>query len=314
MRAWWPVLFVAGVVTLATPARAQTNKEKADALFREGRAASQTGDYATACAKFGESEALDPSIGTQLNLGDCSEHLGRWVAARTYFRDAILKLDPADPRVVAARDRLNVLETRIPRLTVSLAQSAPPGTTVKCDGKALGADEVGTPVPRDPGEHTCVAVAPGRQEKPQTVTLKESSTGELTVAPGDPIPVGPVGGDVQPLPQSGSGKRTAGFIVGGIGVASLVFAGISGVIILNEKSTADSGCPGKTNCSPDALSAISANKTWLPINMVAWIVGVAGVGTGAYLVITGKDDKPAARVGAMLLPGGAGAGASWVLE
>src|SRR5512140_908048 len=94
----------------ATPARAETSREKADALFKEGRAASQAGDFATACAKFSDSQALDPSAGTQLNLGDCSEHLGKWVIARAYFRDGIIKLDPSDPRVLNARERLKVLE------------------------------------------------------------------------------------------------------------------------------------------------------------------------------------------------------------
>ncbi len=313
MRARWLVPFAVLATSLA-PATAYaepTNREKADALFKDGRTASQAGDYATACAKFADSQALDPSIGTQLNLGDCSEHLGKFVVARAYFRDAIIKLDPSDARVMQARERLKVLEPRMPKLTVTLASSAPAGTVVKCDGRALAEAELGVPVPTDPGEHSCVAVAAGRAESPQTITLKEAGQGTLEVAPGDPLP-GP-GPGARPTPTilaGGNSKRTIGLIVGGVGVAGLALAGVSGLVLLGEKSAVDSGCQGKTNCNADAQSAISANKTWLPVNTVAWIVGIAGVGVGAFLVLTsGKDGAPAARVGATLLPGGGGASA-----
>src|SRR5688572_21714651 len=36
----------------------------AEALFRQGRAAADEGDFQTACAKFAESQRLDPSAGT----------------------------------------------------------------------------------------------------------------------------------------------------------------------------------------------------------------------------------------------------------
>ncbi len=314
-RARWLVPFAAAVVgasVLAAPAPARaepTNKEKADGLFREGRAASQTGDYATACAKFADSQALDPSVGTQLNLGDCSEHLGKWVVARAYFRDSIIKLDATDPRVVQARERLQVLEARLPKLTVTLAAGAPAGTVVRCDGRTLAEAELGAAVPTDPGEHTCVAVAAGRAESPQLVSLKEGTQGALEVAPGAPLPPGTVRETPGPVtPGAVSSKRTIGWIVGGVGVAGLALAGVSGLVLLGEKSAVDSGCHGKTSCNADALAAISANKTWVPVNTVAWIVGALGVGVGAFLILTSKDGAPSssARVGAMLLPGGGG--------
>ena len=308
------VLLAVAACSLAGAARAEaTPREKADGLFREGRAASQTGDWATACAKYAESQALDPSVGTLLNLGDCSEHLGKWVVARAYFRDAIIKLDPADPRVMQARDRLKVLEGHLPKLTVTLAASSPAGTVVRCDGRVLADAEVGAPVPTDPGEHTCVAVAAGRAEVPQKVTVVDGVAAALEVAPGDALPVerpretpGPA------APSSASTKRTLGWVSLGVGGAGLVVAGVSGLVLLSEKSTVDSGCQGKTACNADALSAISANKTWLPVNTVAWIVGAVGVGAGVFLLLTSKDGQPAARVGATLLPGGGGASAQVV--
>ncbi|MFO0567610.1 MAG: hypothetical protein U0263_18270 [Polyangiaceae bacterium] len=48
----------------------------AEALFNAGRDAVKAGDYPTACAKFRESNRLDPAPGTVLNLADCEEHLG----------------------------------------------------------------------------------------------------------------------------------------------------------------------------------------------------------------------------------------------
>jgi hypothetical protein len=309
------VLVAVAACSFAGVARAEpTGREKADVLFREGRAASQTGDWATACAKFAESQALDPSVGTQLNLGDCSEHLGKWVVARAYFRDAIIKLDPADPRVMQARDRLKVLEGHLPKLTVTLAASAPPGTAVRCDGRVLAEAEVGAPVPTDPGEHTCVAVAAGHAEVPQKVTVTEGVAAALEVAPGEVLPERTREAPGPTTPSSPSTKRTLGWVSLGIGGAGLVLAGVSGLVLLGEKSTVDSGCHGKTACNADALAAISANKTWLPVNTAAWIVGAVGVGAGAFLLLTSKDGQPTARVGAMLVPGGGGASAQVVFE
>ena len=56
-------LLLASLLTVFD-AGAQDDRARADALFKEGRAAVTRGDYAVACAKFSESFALDRAAGT----------------------------------------------------------------------------------------------------------------------------------------------------------------------------------------------------------------------------------------------------------
>jgi hypothetical protein len=288
---------------------ANTDRERAESLFREGRAAAQSGDWAAACAKFDESERLDPSPGTMLNLGDCSEHLGKLVIARDHFRAAIDKLGPHDARLAPAKERLRVLEEKIARLTVTIAAGAPEGTRVTLDGHALEGGEIGRAMTLDPGEHTLVLTSPGRPDVRRTITLAEGASESVALAPGEAPVVAPP--PAPPAPAShGTSMRTAGWIIGGVGVAGLVVAGVSGLVLMSEKSTVDGGCHGKIDCSPDALDAINANRTWVVVNTVAWIVGAAGVAGGLVLVLASPSGGASAKVGATVLPGGGGANAT----
>jgi hypothetical protein len=50
-------------------------------LFKEARVLMKHDDYATARLKLEESQRLDPSPGTLLNLAICNEHLGQIATA-----------------------------------------------------------------------------------------------------------------------------------------------------------------------------------------------------------------------------------------
>src|SRR5450755_3617279 len=68
----------------------------AEALFRDGRAAAQRGDWETACPKLRESQRLDPAAGTLLNLADCEEHRGKVATAWQLFRQVVDSLPAND--------------------------------------------------------------------------------------------------------------------------------------------------------------------------------------------------------------------------
>ncbi len=81
---------------------------------------------------------------------------------------------------------------------------------------------------------------------------------------------------------------------------------------------ADHRCVDPVTGGPDTAGsdAVSQGKTLTPINGVAWGVGIAGVGVGAFLILTSskKEEKPGApKVSLSPLPGGAFVGLSGAL-
>src|SRR6478752_1211600 len=66
---------------LAVPLAHAGDAATAEALFRDGRALMEAGNYKDACPKLEESYAQDPATGTLLALGICQEHVGKTASA-----------------------------------------------------------------------------------------------------------------------------------------------------------------------------------------------------------------------------------------
>ncbi|MFO0757471.1 MAG: hypothetical protein U0359_13320 [Byssovorax sp.] len=95
-------------------------------------------------------------------------------------------------------------------------------------------------------------------------------------------------------------------MAGGVGLAGLGGAAITGVLLLGKKSEVDAACPDK-RCSAEGLRLkAEAEKTpLLPANTASWIIGLAGVGAGAALILTslGDDGPPkSARLSVVPIP------------
>jgi hypothetical protein len=177
-------------LSLSAAAGANPNdKITAEALFEAGRAAMERGDFATACAKFEESNRLDPAVGTLLNLANCKERLGELATAWVLFREAAQRLPAGDARQPVAHKRADALRQRIPRLVVSLGAGAPEGTRVVRDGAELGAASLGVALPLDPGRHVITVSAPNHEQRRYAVELKEGERTQLSVVPGAPLAV-----------------------------------------------------------------------------------------------------------------------------
>src|ERR1043165_6688710 len=65
----------------------------ADRLFEEGRALAKDGRYAEACVRLGQSDAIEHTYGTAVNLGDCAEREGHPDRAWRLFDDAAHKAE-----------------------------------------------------------------------------------------------------------------------------------------------------------------------------------------------------------------------------
>src|SRR5947209_7609130 len=87
---WW-LCAVATNLTMTAAASAQgtsSDKAAAEALFNEGVSLVAAGSFAAGCSKFEASQALDPTLGTTLRLGDCYERVGKTASAWALFKQS----------------------------------------------------------------------------------------------------------------------------------------------------------------------------------------------------------------------------------
>ncbi|HEX9296458.1 MAG TPA: tetratricopeptide repeat protein [Polyangiaceae bacterium] len=274
------VLTFCSFVFIATPALAQhRDAATAEALFRQGRQAMEAKNYDEACPKFAESQRLDPASGTLMNLATCEERVGKLASAWQHWKEAIDALPPKDDRIAFARSRVEDLEKKLPRLQITLSGGGE-GAKVYRDELELGSASLGVLLPVDPGSHTVTVRMPGRFPKSVPVSVAVGESAQIDVHPGAVDPsANEKNVKLQPRP------RTLGWIFGGIGVAGVGAATVTGLMLVNKKSTVETSCPDKTCTSQDGLDAVSSGKTLLVANTAAWIVGGVGLGLGAYFLL-----------------------------
>jgi hypothetical protein len=192
LKAWSGALALLLVVCISRPGLADV--AAAEALFREGRRLLDEGRTAEACDKLAESQRLDPSSGTLINLAACHAKLGKIATAWAEFLAAArLALAQQRPlRAEEAKRRAAELEPKVPYLTVRVA-ARPPGLVLTHNGTRLAESAIGMALPVDPGEHVVVATAPGREEWTTTVTISELGQHRVVdvpeLAPEKPKPV-----------------------------------------------------------------------------------------------------------------------------
>jgi len=296
----WGLIFLLTFVGLERPALAAD--ATAEALFRAGREAMEQGDYATACNRFAESQRLEPAGGTAFNLAACFEKLGRIASAWKTYREAAERLPPGDARTRHAEERARALEARLPKLTLLPGPGAE-DVAVELNGTELGAASLGLELPVDPGAQRIVVRARGREARTMTVTLVESETKQVVVSPGpaiapEPVATPPVtagANDSAPSDQ-GSGQRTLGWVLGGVGVAGLAVSAVTGVMVLDRKSTVDEECTNDA-CSTKGDEAAASGRTLSTVSTIAFVAGAVGVGVGAYFLLSAPDAPVSARVG-----------------
>lgn len=158
----------------------------AEALFESGHEAMSRKDYDTACARFEESNRLEPAVGALLNLAACEEQRGRLATSWQLFKRVMSELPAGDDRYPIAQRRASSLRPRVPHLTLELESGAPQQTTVTYGKVVLGRASFNVPLPFDPGEHRFEVAAPKRESRSYSVALSEGDKKTLSVGPGDP--------------------------------------------------------------------------------------------------------------------------------
>ena len=313
-RAAWIVAlcvssFFAASVVLADEA---ADKELAQKLFGEGMAAIQAGDQPAGCAKLKESMKLFVVANTLFNVAQCEERDGHLAAALDYWQRGLGLVEDKDPRAKVASERIDALSPRVPRVRVVI----PPGqtaTTVLLDNVELSEAALSRPLPLNPGTHSLVVRVAGHQDRRHELILAEKERTEFVATPGPAAvvekPAASASASIPPPPSSG--QRTAGFVVGGAGVAAFIVAGVTGGLVVSKHGDLET-CQKTAGC-PDS-DLLTSYRTMLVTNAVTFGVGVAGVGAGLVMILTapkaGEAVKkgPNASVVPMVVPGGGGIG------
>lgn len=303
-RAYLATGFVFALATAGSSAAFAEPANKHDAaaaqtLFNDARVLMKAGNYPEACPKLEESLRLDDGIGTKFNLADCHEHVGKLATAWAEFVDAAAesKRQNQTAREKVARQRADALESRLPRLELVVTDAAS-GTEIRRDGVVVGSAAWGTSIPVDPGAHTIVATAPGKDRWEGTVTAIESTTATLTVprlvdtqvavAPPPPAASTTTTATVfTPVVDESRGRsqRTAGWIVAGVGVAGLAVGGVFGLKSMGAKSDSRDHCVGNA-CDATGVASRDDARSFGNVATIATIAGGALLVGGLVTVLT----------------------------
>lgn len=293
-----------GVGSLSRPAAAQTDSAAARALFTEARQLVKAEKYAEACPKFEESLRLDPGIGTQFNLANCWEKLGRTASAWALFLDvaAAARASNQPQRETAAKERASALESKLTRLRVVVANPSPEEKVFRDDAE-IGPAAWGTAVPIDPGDHVIRVTAKDKQEWSQDVKVPATArTFSVNVPPLEDVPQAaetvssrtepPSHVEASPLHDTGGGGgggNVPAFVIGGVGLAA---AAVGTVFLVQSRSDNSEalklchtpGADGKEHCADPAEQ--QRHSDFVSHATRDQVIGFVGIGVGGAAVIT----------------------------
>jgi|CZKU01.1.fsa_nt_gi hypothetical protein len=278
----------------------------AEALFQQAREEMRRGDYDAARPKLSESERIDPSTGTLLNLVLCEERLGFVASAWMHARELSDRLPASDDRKAVAERELAALTKRVPRLTVRLSVNAPPDTRVMLDDVALGPSSLGLPLPIDPGVHRLVAEATGRTTQASALAIEEAQgyewVADPAAEPGDAqrkadapltatqVAAGreePSAGRRVPRLERSGGPRWVGWTAAGVGLAALTAGSVMALMTLDRQRTVSENCPNKVCGSAADLDVAADGRRLFIGTLAAFGAGAAGLGVGVYVLSRG---------------------------
>lgn len=175
MRTFMVVTWILGWIIFSPGAlHAQTSREDAISLLRQGNKLHSKGDYKGALNKYRQAFKRYPSYKLEFNIASTLYVMGRLTEAAGYLDRFLLRASKIAPRkmVEKAQKRFEELRTRLARVMITCAI---PGATIKVDGEPAG---------RTP-QHRHIYLLPGKR----ALTVEKEGfprfTHDLEVAAGE---------------------------------------------------------------------------------------------------------------------------------
>jgi hypothetical protein len=289
---WAAALALLGVSPGPVAAQQESDLTRARSTFQQAVELEQAGNCPAALPLFRQVGQVRMTPQVRFHIALCEAQLGRLVAALGGYELALTDADTVGPGFRdEVEQNIQRLRQRVPRLKIQRGSGAE-AATIELDGVALGSSSIGVEVPLDPGPHAVTAHARGYETFEQTVTLAEGATQTLEVTL---VPVPEPQQSVAPIAPTrlDSGIRTPElipYVIGGVGVASLVSSGVLFALRQGALGNLEDACDGNL-CNESERDEYDRLQTYHYGALVTLGVGVAAVGTAATLIILERRPK-----------------------
>jgi len=318
-------LTLAIVLALGTSsafAMSDGDKEAIRALANDAAKDFDHGDYASARDKFQRAYAIAKVPRLALRAAQADVKLGQLVAAYELYRQAIglerndLWVGKSQEQAQAEAQReLDVLQARLPRLTIQVQGVNASEVAVTIDGQAVPAPLLGVERFVDPGKRN-VSGKFGEQKSDQVVTLAEGEKKVLVLkftpalamglaVPGNGIVSAHAGAAGASKPSNTPGQpdssastapsasprrasnaaRTLAWVSLGMGAGGVVVGTLAGIIVASKYSDLNKSCPDR-QCDPSHQTKVNNYEHWRTVSTTGFIVGGVGAAAGVTLLLT----------------------------
>jgi hypothetical protein len=282
------------------------DRAAAMSLFKTARRLMSEGHFRQACSMFEASYELVPGVGTQYNLAECYEKVGKLASAWINFLEVAQRTAEMEDhkRSEAATARANGIEPRLTRVVIKV-EAPVDGMTLTFAGKPVPEGQWGIAVPRDPGTYQIEATATSYREHRRTVTVPQAPGKTVTIrvpaldrlpdvtAPPDPE---------RPPSDPGSSATTAGWALLGVTAAFALVGGVLFAVGDGKKTDAEAQCPEIEACPDDPSRELHIEAQNLERASIAFFaLGGTALVTSALLLAVGYS-TPSPRGGVKLTP------------
>jgi PEGA domain len=293
----------AALASVHAPVCAQDAAElkRARALFQQATELEQAKNWTAALQGFREVGQVRMTPQVRFHIAVCEEGLGRLVAALGGYELALADADKVGPDFKAEVEaNVTKLRARIPKLVIERGAGAN-AAAIELDGVAVGDSSVGVEVPLDPGPHAVTAKAPNRKPFEANVTLTEQQTARLEVVL-EELPPELLRPSGAPPPVDKPPSKVVPFVIGGVGVASLIGSGVLFALRQSTLKELQDACgPGGKQCPPSKQSRYDDLKFYHYGAEITLGVGVAAIGAAGALLYFQRRKKEPVREAAVEL-------------
>jgi hypothetical protein len=286
----------------------------AEELFVRGRQAMDRREFPRACDLLDASLKLEDTLGTLLNVALCHEAIGRvataWGEFRAAEQRALRSIPVQTGRVELARQHAEALQPKLSRLRITLDPKIDARVVeIRIDGKLLATEALTEGTPVDPGKRALRASAPQKLPVELSVDVPPGPSTTAVAIPAlanAPTPIASASASDVEAVAAARGRRAAGYVAGGVGLAFVAAGAVLGVLALDARGEAACeeteeqgvrGCfttrrrDGRVEPNPEldrAQKAFERGTVFANLSTGGFLLGAVGLGVGLYLVLTAK--------------------------